>query len=81
MTKHVYQGMGVTPKYLTVYYSDRIGAVDRVQDVKVPIGELCRPEVLDQIDRELRRRLVEHWEAGQGELQLAPEFPPPWEDD
>lgn len=80
MAKHVYQGLAVTAKYLTVYYADRLGSVDRVQSVKIPIGDLTRPEVLDAVDHEMRRALRAHWQSGEVPLPLPEESGPPWGD-
>lgn len=78
-TKYVYQGISVTQKYLTVYFADRIGSVDRVREVKVPVVDLTRPEVLDEIDRTMRQALRDHWQAGEQPLPLSESGPPPWE--
>lgn len=76
--KYVYQGVGVTAKYLTVYFALRIGTADRVLEVKVPMSELTRPEILDNIDRECARQLREYWQAGEQMISFEAEPDPPW---
>ena len=76
--KYVYQGLSVTDKYLTVYFADRLGSVDRVREVKVPMADLTNPEVLDRVDREIRAQLRRHWEAGEAPLPLGGQGDPPW---
>lgn len=80
MTAHVYQGVGVTPKYLTIYFTRRLGTVGHVEEVKVPVGEFTRPEILDMIDRHMARTLREHWQLGEQPLEFEAEPPPPWDD-
>lgn len=79
MSTFVYQGVTATAKYVTVYFANRIGTADRVREVKIPIGDLATPEILDQVDRHLAKVLREHWQQGEQPLEFPDEPAPPWD--
>lgn len=53
--------LGISEKFLVVEYWQHIGSAQRRQQVKVPIEWLLADEVLDALDKAMRRRMIDRW--------------------
>lgn len=56
-----YQGLILTDQYLQVHFNVGNGSWMRHQHVKVPLTELLTDELTQQLDKHVRRRLLEIW--------------------
>lgn len=57
-----YTGMTVTPRYLTIHFSMTIGnSTVRASHVKIRVDDLNSEVLLAAVDRQARRKLIEHW--------------------
>lgn len=59
--KQPVQGVRATASYLQVLTTIDYGSAIRFQTVRVPWFMLCTQEVIEGIDRETRRALLEAW--------------------
>lgn len=56
-----YEGITATAGFVTVYFTERVGGGLRFSSVRVPLVELLQEQVTDQMDRAVRRRLIQVW--------------------
>lgn len=56
-----FQGITVTPSYLTVHFAVGNGGWLRHAAIKVPMTELLTDEVTQALDTHVRRRMIEIW--------------------
>lgn len=62
MTKRVaYQGVSTSDLYLRVHFEHRVAGSIRFEEVKVPLADLLGENVLQALDKTIRRRLIERW--------------------
>lgn len=66
-----FEGVAVSDKYVTVFFTIGDRLAKRVREVKVPYGDLLDEGAVDGINREAVRRLKALWEDRQEAL--------PWE--
>nr|CRY96796.1 hypothetical protein [uncultured prokaryote] len=60
--KTQYTGMTSTPRYLTIHFKMSLGdSIVRASQVKIRVDDLNSEVMLEAVDRQARRKLMETW--------------------